>query len=500
GAIKPVPNLTALHNMVAGTTELVPNLTAVPNAPEGSVKLAPDPTVLPSVLEGAVKPLHHEPRYILYINLVINDILMICISVTMYVLTYACPYVNVSFCCVLLTLGSTTYMNTPVILAGMAIERYIAVCKPLHHSQICTVNRTYILICVIWGIGAIPAVIDVIIVVALQPASYFNSLTYCQPIILYSSKYNLQKAIATQILYMALVWIALFYTYFKVLFTAKTASSDHRQSSAKKARNTILLHGGQLLLCMLSYVAPVLDFMLIPFFPAHRTKITFFNYLLTNIVPRLLSPLIYGVRDQKFVRHIKRYFSFRLTGYIPPFENCYGAPTKTSQCHCWTENRPPTKTIQSAASCGQRPVTTGEGIEYDQHCTMTLTVHLQGGPARNPVFYTDTRYILYVHLVVNDIIMLCLSITLHVLVYTVPLLNVAVCSVLLLLAKTTGGNTALNLAGMALERYIAICKPLHHPQLCSVTRAYILIGLIWTPTGPPQSRYDMGGGSFSALQ
>ncbi|XP_066520095.1 odorant receptor 131-2-like [Hoplias malabaricus] len=249
---------------------------------------------------------HSDPRYILYINLVINDILMICISVTLYVLTYALHYINASFCCVLIALGSTTYMNTPVILAGMAIERYIAVCKPLHHSQICTVNRTYFLISVMWGIGAIPAIIDVIIVIALQPISFFYSLTYCLPFIVYSSKYYTQKTIATQTLYLSIVWITLFYTYFRVLCTAKIASHGHHLSSAKKARNTILLHGGQLLLCMLSYVTPVLDMVLVPFFPAHRTKITFFNYLLTNIIPRLLSPLIYGLRDQKFVKHIKR--------------------------------------------------------------------------------------------------------------------------------------------------------------------------------------------------
>ncbi|KAI4891569.1 hypothetical protein NFI96_002215 [Prochilodus magdalenae] len=48
------------------------------------------------------------------------------------------------------------------------------------------------------------------------------------------------------------------------------------------------------------------------------------------------------------------------------------------QC-CWTENRPPTTAIQKqrpvgsvlwAASCGQGPVTTGEGLEDDQHCTV----------------------------------------------------------------------------------------------------------------------------------
>ncbi|KAL7838843.1 hypothetical protein AOLI_G00272470 [Acnodon oligacanthus] len=40
---------------------------------------------------------------------------------------------------------------------------------------------------------------------------------------------------------------------------------------------------------------------------------------------------------------------------------------QTPQCRCWTENRPPTKNIQTEASCGQHPVTTDEGLEDDQH-------------------------------------------------------------------------------------------------------------------------------------
>lgn len=252
---------------------------------------------------------HRESRYILYINLVINDILMIWISVTLYVLTYAMPYINVSVCCTLLAIASTTYMNTPLNLACMAVERYIAICKPLHHTPICTVKRTYMVNCLLWGIGALPAVIDITIITAMQPSTFFYSLTFCQPIIVYNTAYHAQKTIFTQAIYLSVVWITVIYTYFKVLFIAKVASSKHHQNSAKKARNTILLHACQLLLCMMSYVTPVLDMLLIPFFPTHRTKITFFNYLLTNIVPRLLSPLIYGIRDQKFVSHIKGQFS-----------------------------------------------------------------------------------------------------------------------------------------------------------------------------------------------
>lgn len=69
---------------------------------------------------------------------------------------------------------------------------------------------------------------------------------------------------------------------------------------------------------------------------------------------------------------------------------------------------------------------------------------------RNPKFYSDPRYILYIHLVINGIMMLFMSVTLHVMTYTVPLVNVTVCCFLLLLVSTTSDNTALNLAGMAM--------------------------------------------------
>uniref|UniRef100_A0A8C1V8Q9 Olfactory receptor 4F6-like n=1 Tax=Cyprinus carpio TaxID=7962 RepID=A0A8C1V8Q9_CYPCA len=250
-----------------------------------------------------------DSRYILYIHLVINDMVYICLSVTLYVLTYVSPLVNSSLCCVLVVLGSTTFMITPLNLAGMSIERFIAICKPLHHAQICTPQRTYIFICLLWVIGTIPSLADIIILLLIQPISFFSSLVLCYPFSLFPSKAHKDRTTASQVIYMSLVWIILIYTYCRVLFTARKSVS---KGSANKAQKTILLHGVQLLLCMLSYITPVLDMFLAPFFPVHRTKITFLNYLITNIMPRLLSPLIYGVRDQKFLKQMKEYFTCKV--------------------------------------------------------------------------------------------------------------------------------------------------------------------------------------------
>lgn len=258
---------------------------------------------------------HTDTRYILYIHLVINDMIMIFLSVTLYVLTYANPIFNVSICCTLIVVTSTTHKNTPLNLAAMAVERYIAICKPLHHAQICTVRRTYFLIGLIWCVGVIPGLADVVILLITKPMNFFSTSIFCYTLTLYKSEYYEVKVKVVQALYLSFVWLILIYTYFRILSVAKKATGD---SSAKKAHNTILLHGVQLLLCMLSYVSPVIVLILAPFFPKHRSKLSFFSYLITNIVPRLLSSLIYGVRDQKFSNRMSIYCSCKLIVNVRP--------------------------------------------------------------------------------------------------------------------------------------------------------------------------------------
>ncbi|XP_049430816.1 odorant receptor 131-2-like [Epinephelus fuscoguttatus] len=243
-----------------------------------------------------------NPRYILFIHLVINDMMQLVLSTLLHIISYALYTISVPFCLILLIITILTTLNTPLNLAGMAVECYIAICIPLRHRQICTVKNTNILIGLIWAVSAVSILPDLFILLATEPLHFFHSKVFCARDFVFRSSYSLKKRDASHIVSLVLVWLIIFYTYFRILFAAKEATED-----IKKARNTILLHGFQLLLCMLTYVRPMLEQGLLYLLPKQFLAIRFSSYVIVQILPRFVSPIVYGLRDQTFRKHMRRY-------------------------------------------------------------------------------------------------------------------------------------------------------------------------------------------------
>lgn len=249
---------------------------------------------------------YEDPRYILFIHMVVNDAVQLTVTITLFLLSYIFYTINVSFCCFFILVAVFTTRNTPVNLAGMAIERYIAICDPLRHAQICTVRRTYVLICLIWLVSVVPDITDLFVTLATEPISFFHKAVFCIRANIFKDPVLLYKRQAFDALYFSMVFFTLVYTYLRILFEAR-AMSTNRQS-AQRARNTILLHGAQLLMCLLSYISPSVDVLMTNVFPSRIVEIRYANYLIVYIFPRFLSPIIYGVRDQKFRKYLKKHF------------------------------------------------------------------------------------------------------------------------------------------------------------------------------------------------
>ncbi|KAI3369738.1 hypothetical protein L3Q82_024404, partial [Scortum barcoo] len=263
-----------------------------------------------------------NPRYILFIHLVINDMIQVTLSIILFLISYTVYKINVSICCIFILIALLTTENTPLNLACMAVECYIAICVPLRHIQICTVKRTLMLIGLIWATNMLSVLPDLFITLATEPLDFFHSRVFCLRETVFPGPVIVKKRDITYSVFLVIVWLTIFYTYFKILFTAKTASKD-----AKKARNTIILHGFQLLLCMATYVAPQLLDVVQQWFPKNYTDSLFAYYIIVQILPRSISPVIYGIRDNTFRKYLKKYLLCKVSTnrIVSKFDDGVGA-------------------------------------------------------------------------------------------------------------------------------------------------------------------------------
>ncbi|XP_066556181.1 odorant receptor 131-2-like [Amia ocellicauda] len=241
-------------------------------------------------------------RYILFTYMLINDTLQLLFTVLLFLFTMTGVRMAIVFCGPLLFISSATYQNTPFILATMSLERYIAICYPLRHQEICRVDRTWVVILALWLTSCIIPTIDFALVGSYSIDVYSTPVT-CVTKLLNSSHIQTLFKVTVNALFLALVATVILSTYVRILLKAKRMRSD--KAPANKALHTVILHGVQLLLCMMSYTYPVTEGLIVVQVGWLREHISFFNYFCFILLPRFLSPLIYGLRDENLRVHMK---------------------------------------------------------------------------------------------------------------------------------------------------------------------------------------------------
>ncbi|XP_070773779.1 odorant receptor 131-2-like [Enoplosus armatus] len=255
------------------------------------------------------KPLLLESsRYILFGHLLLTDSLQLLVTMLLYI--FAVTMVRmISYVCIIVTLvAAITVKMSPLNLAVMSLERYVAICFPLRHADIATARRTVVAIAVMWTVASLDSFTQLFLFVSLENTSFTlprfctrNSVFRLQ---IYST---LNKAFT--ILYFVLVSIIIIYTYIAIMITVKSASSNIR--NATKAHRTVLLHLLQLCLCLTSTLFNMINSSsLWNINPAMAIHIQYALFLGLIIFPKCLSPLIYGLRDHTFRHVFKYYFTF----------------------------------------------------------------------------------------------------------------------------------------------------------------------------------------------
>ncbi|XP_068583597.1 odorant receptor 131-2-like [Cebidichthys violaceus] len=243
-------------------------------------------------------------RYILFASMLINDTLQLLSSVLLFLFVMAQVKLSIAFCVPMLFLSTATFQNTPLILATMSLERYVAIFYPLQRPAAWRSDRIWVIILSLWLISCIFPTVNYSIILRDAAVDIISTSMFCKSTVFKISPVQALFQVGVYILFFAVVAVVILFTYVRILLETRKMRQD--KVSVNKAMHTVMLHGFQLLLCILAFTHPITESLLVLHANWPPEDIAFFNYFCFILTPRFLSPLIYGFRDQNLRGSIRK--------------------------------------------------------------------------------------------------------------------------------------------------------------------------------------------------
>ncbi|XP_029373548.1 odorant receptor 131-2-like [Echeneis naucrates] len=250
-------------------------------------------------------------RYILFAVTLLSDSLVLFLSDVLAILAQFNIPIHVWLCVIICVVVIVYITVTPVTLTAMTLERYVAVCMPLHHGELCSTRNTINCILIIHALSSVPSIFIFSTFFGSASPKFYTKYQLCSVEIFMINLWQHHLKAAIYQIQFLIMCVMLVFSYVKIMKVAKAASGEDKQSSRKGLR-TVALHGFQLLLCLIQLWCPFIESALfhIDFVVFHYVR--YFNYIVFYLTPRCLSPLIYGLRDEIFFHALKSYLSFGL--------------------------------------------------------------------------------------------------------------------------------------------------------------------------------------------
>ncbi|XP_049432631.1 odorant receptor 131-2-like [Epinephelus fuscoguttatus] len=248
-------------------------------------------------------------RYILYAVTLLSDSFILLMSDVLLILTFFQITMHVWLCIIISIVVLLYLMITPVTLTAMTLERYVAICMPLRHGELCSTRSAINCILIIHGLSSVPCIVVFSNFFASASLRLYEQHSVCSVEIFMLFRWHDHIRSAVHQLYFLIMCIPIVFSYVKIMKVAKTASGENKKSTWKGLR-TVILHAFQLLLCLIQLWCPFIEAAVLQINFSLFISVRYFNYIMFSLAPRCLSPLIYGLRDEKFFLELKKYAFF----------------------------------------------------------------------------------------------------------------------------------------------------------------------------------------------
>ncbi|XP_035480438.1 olfactory receptor 146-like [Scophthalmus maximus] len=254
----------------------------------------------------------HEPLYLLFCNLPLNDILGNSISVPRLLIDMLRPpserLLSYYECVVQ---AFTTHMfgtASHTVLMIMAFDRYVAICNPLRYAAIMT-NKVVIKLTVsAWGVAFVMVGILLGLTIRLNRCRTLIMNPYCDNASLFKLSCdnvfinNVYGLTFTVMLFTASIGTMVL-TYTKIIVVCLTSNNKSLNSKALKTCSTHLV----LYLIMIFSGMSLIALHRFPQFSDYRKL----SSVLFHIIPCSLNPIIYGVQSKEMRKFLLKLFEHK---------------------------------------------------------------------------------------------------------------------------------------------------------------------------------------------
>ncbi|KAF3694364.1 Olfactory receptor 11A1 Hs6M1-18 Olfactory receptor 11A2 Olfactory receptor OR6-30 [Channa argus] len=249
----------------------------------------------------------HEPMYIFIAALLLNSVLL---STNIYpkllidvlsekqIISYQACIVQYSL---FYALGGSEFL----LLATMAYDRYVSICKPLQYPTIMTKKNVSILLALTWLLSPCPQVGLSMMCANQKLCGFTLKVIFCNNTI-YKLFCATSRAVTVYGLFILLNVVVfpvffIIFTYIRILIICYHSRGEVR----KKAAQTCLPHLLVLISSFCLFVCDVVTVRLEYDFSKTARLIMSLQLVLYN---PLFNPLIYGLKMKEIYKHLKRLF------------------------------------------------------------------------------------------------------------------------------------------------------------------------------------------------
>lgn len=245
-----------------------------------------------------------DTRYILFAQTLFVDTAFMLLTDILIIGSFYQYHIHVIPCITICTAISILSVCTPLTLVAMCLERYVAICMPLRHAEISTSKTRFYGFLIIWGISSVAPLFTFVAYVSVVPPNALFSYAVCSVELMLREEWQAQtRAAILQLLFLVMIIIIVF-TYVRIMVAARAASIDSKKSTNKGLR-TVILHAFQLFLCIVQFLTPYIEMAFWKVDVMVFINVRYSNFIIFIIAPHCLSPLIYGLRDEKFLFVLK---------------------------------------------------------------------------------------------------------------------------------------------------------------------------------------------------